>query len=289
MWSAEVPLARYGTPEQKARWLPGLADGSVIGVQAMTETETGSDAMALSTTATRDDDGYVLSGSKIFITNAPVADMFVVFATIDRSKGWAGVSAFAVDRRLPGIELGVPQDKMGLRTSPMSEVHFVDCRVPHDAVLGKPGGGLAIFNHSMDWERSLILATAVGSMQRQLDQCIAYARERRQFGKPIGKFQAVSHRIVNMKLRLKGARLALYHLAWLKSQGKATPSESAEVKLAISEAYVESSLDAISVHGGYGYMTELELERELRDAVASRIYSGTSDVLRNVVASRMGL
>jgi alkylation response protein AidB-like acyl-CoA dehydrogenase len=289
MWSAEVPLVRYGTPEQKARWLPGLADGSVIGVQAMTETETGSDAMALSTTATRDDDGYVLRGSKIFITNAPVADMFVAFATIDRSKGWAGVSAFVVDRRLPGIELGVPQDKMGLRTSPMSEVHFVDCRVPHDAVLGKPGGGLAIFNHSMDWERSLILATAVGSMQRQLDQCVAYARERRQFGKPIGKFQAVSHRIVNMKLRLKGARLALYHLAWLKSQGKATPSESAEVKLAISEAYVESSLDAISVHGGYGYMTELELERELRDAVASRIYSGTSDVLRNVVASRMGL
>jgi alkylation response protein AidB-like acyl-CoA dehydrogenase len=229
MWSAEEPLVRYGSDDQKARWLPGLADGSVIGVQAMTEPGSGSDAMNLSTSAVQKDDGYVLNGSKTFITNAPVADMFVVFATIEKAKGWAGVTAFAVDRTTPGIELGQTLEKMGLRTSPMSEVHFTDCFVPEDCLLGRPGGGLAIFSHSMDWERSLILATAVGSMQRQLDRCIAYAKERQQFGSPIGKFQAVSHRIVNMKLRLKGARLALYHLAWLKTQGKATTSEAAEV------------------------------------------------------------
>ncbi|MEY2448844.1 MAG: hypothetical protein QOH79_2320, partial [Acidimicrobiaceae bacterium] len=178
---------------------------------------------------------------------------------------------------------------MGLRTSPMSEVHFTDCRVGEDAILGKRGAGLAIFNHSMDWERSFILATAVGTMQRQLDRCVEYAQERHQFGNPIGKYQAVSHRLVEMKLRLKAVRLALYHLGWLKDQGRATPSESAEVKIAISEAYVQSSLDALYVHGGYGYVAESGLERELRDAIASKIYSGTSDVLRNVVANHMGL
>jgi alkylation response protein AidB-like acyl-CoA dehydrogenase len=255
----------------------------------MTEPDTGSDAMALTTSATVTDGGIVLNGSKTFITNAAVADVFVVFATVDRAKGWGGVTAFLVARSTPGIEVGPPLEKMGLRTSPMSEVHFTDCRVGEDAILGKRGAGLAIFNHSMDWERSFILATAVGTMQRQLDRCVEYAQERHQFGNPIGKYQAVSHRLVEMKLRLKAVRLALYHLGWLKDQGRATPSESAEVKIAISEAYVQSSLDALYVHGGYGYVAESGLERELRDAIASKIYSGTSDVLRNVVANHMGL
>jgi hypothetical protein len=289
MWSAEIPILRFGTEEQRHRYLPGLCDGSLIGVQGMTEPGAGSDAFGLSTTAVDKGGAYVLNGSKTFITNAPVADVFVVFATLDRAKGWAGVCAFLVDAGTPGLTIGAPFEKMGLRTSPMSELAFDDCEIPASAMLGKPGSGLAIFSTSMDWERSFILAPAVGSMQRQLDRCIAYAKERRQFGQPIGRFQAVAHRIVDMKLRLKSARLALYHLAWMRSQGANTALESAEVKLVISEAYVQSSLDAIQIHGGYGYMADTELERELRDAVGGRIYSGTSDIQRNLVASRLGI
>ena len=231
----------------------------------------------------------MLNGTKTFITNAPVADVFVVFASTDPTKGFAGLSAFLVDREAPGISVGTPFRKMGLRTSPMSEVVFSDCEVSEDRLLGPEGAGAAVFNHSMDWERSCILAAAVGSMQRQLEQSIAYAKERRQFGQPIGKFQAVSHRIVDMKLRLETARLLLYRLGWLKRDGKPAPIESALVKLHLSESFTRSSLDVLQIHGGYGYLTESELEREVRDAIASRIYSGTSDIQKNLVATHLGL
>jgi alkylation response protein AidB-like acyl-CoA dehydrogenase len=289
MWSCEVPIARFGTEEQKRRYLPGLCDGSVIGVQAMTEPGSGSDAFSLSTAAARADGGYVLNGSKTFITNAPVADVFVVFASTEPGAGFAGLSAFLVERDTDGLSLGKPLHKMGLRTSPMSEVFFSDCRVPADALVGPEGAGMAVFNHSMDWERSCILASAVGTMQRQLERCIAYARERKQFGQPIGKFQAVGHRVVDMKLRVETARLLLYRLGWLRSRGKVSPLEPAMVKLHISESFLQSSLDALQIFGGYGYMTEYELERDVRDAVGSRLYSGTSDIQRNIIAGHLGL
>ena len=264
MWSAQVPIHRYGTEEQKQRYLPGLVDGSTIGVQAVTEPGSGSDAMGgMATTALAKEDGYVLNGSKTFITNAPVADVFVVFALTDPARGWAGVSAFVIERDTPGLDIGRPFNKMGLRTSPMSELFFADCVVPSSALLGRAGAGLAIFTTSMDWERSFILATAVGTMERQLEDCVKYARERKQFGQAIGKFQAVSHKIVDMRLRLKAARLGLYHLAWLRDQKKSTKVESAEVKLAISEAFVQSSMDALFIHGASGYMVESELDRDL--------------------------
>jgi alkylation response protein AidB-like acyl-CoA dehydrogenase len=289
MWSCEIPLIRFGSDAQQQRYLPGLSDGSLIGVQCMTEPDTGSDAFALTTSASKVADGYVLRGSKTFITNAPVADVFVVFASTDRSKGFAGLSAFLVERQAPGASVGAPFHKMGLRTSPMSEVVFSECEVPADALLGPEGAGAAIFNSSMDWERSCILASTIGSMERQLEQAITYARDRRQFGQPIGTFQAVSHRIVDMKVRLETARLLLYRLGWRKANGKPAPLDSAMVKLYLSESYLQSSLDALQIHGGYGYLTESELEREVRDAVASRIYSGTSDIQRNIVASHLGL
>jgi alkylation response protein AidB-like acyl-CoA dehydrogenase len=289
MWSCEMPIVRFGIEEQKRRYLPGLCDGSLIGVQCMTEPDTGSDAFALVATAVRKNGRFVLNGAKTFITNAPVADVFVVFASTDRTKGFAGLSAFLVDRNTPGVSVGAPFHKMGLRTSPMSEVVFSDCEVAEDQLLGPEGAGAAIFNHSMDWERSCILASTIGSMQRQLEQSIGYAKERRQFGQPIGKFQAVSHRIVDMKLRLETARLLLYRLGWLKRAGKPAPLDSALVKLHLSESFTASSLDALQIHGGYGYLTESELEREARDAIASRIYSGTSDIQRNLVASHLGL
>jgi alkylation response protein AidB-like acyl-CoA dehydrogenase len=289
MWSAEIPLVRFGNDAQKQRWLPGLCDGSVIGVQCMTEPGTGSDAFAMTTTAERRGDTFVLNGQKTFITNAPIADVFVVFATTDRSKGIGALCALIVERARAGVHVGAPFRKMGLRTSPMSEVTFDGCEVPAENLLGSVGSGMAIFNTSMDWERALILATAVGSMQRQLERSVAYAKERRQFGQPIGKFQAVSHKIVDMRVRLDAARLLLYQTAWKKSRGKSTAVEASIAKMFISEAYVHSSMDTLQIHGAYGYMEESELEREVRDAIGSRIYSGTTDIQRNIVASRMGL
>jgi alkylation response protein AidB-like acyl-CoA dehydrogenase len=289
MWSCETPIVRFGTAEQKTRYLPGLCDGSIIGVQCMTESGSGSDAFALTTTATEGPDGFTLRGAKTFITNAPVADVFVVFARTDPSQGFAGISAFLVDRMTPGVEVGPPFHKMGLRTSPMSEVTFSGSSVPAEALLGPRGAGAAIFNASMDWERGCILANAVGAMERQLEAAIAYARERRQFGQPIGTFQAVAHRIVDMKVRLETARLLLYRFGWLKRDGKAAALESAMVKLYLSESFLASSLDALQVSGGYGYMTESELEREVRDAVGSRIYSGTSEIQKNLIAAHLGL
>ena len=289
MWSCEMPIVRFGTEEQKGRYLPGLSDGSLIGVQCMSEPDTGSDAFALTTSAVVKGDRYVLNGAKTFITNAPIADVFVVFASTDLANGFAGLSAFLVDRQTAGVSVGAPFHKMGLRTSPMSEVVFTDCEIGPDHLLGPESAGAAIFNHSMDWERSCILANTVGSMQRQLEACVAYAKERRQFGQPIGKFQAVAHRIVEMKLRLEAGRLLLYRLGWLKREGKPAPLDSALVKLYLGESFMQSSLDALQIHGGYGYLTESELEREVRDAVASRIYSGTSDIQRNLVASHLGL
>jgi alkylation response protein AidB-like acyl-CoA dehydrogenase len=289
MWSCETPIARFGSEGQKRRWLPGLCDGSLIGVQCMTEPTSGSDAFSMLATAKRTGDGFTLNGTKTFITNAPVADVFVVFASTDATKGFAGISALLVDRNTPGVTVGAPFHKMGLRTSPMSEVVFTDCEVATDGLLGPEGAGAAIFNHSMDWERSCILASVVGTMQRQLERSIAYAKERKQFGRPIGTFEAVSHRIAEMKLRLETSRLLLYRLGWLKQNGSPAPLDSALVKLHLSESFLRSSLDTLQILGGYGYMTESEIEREVRDAVASRIYSGTSDIQRNLIAAHLGL
>jgi alkylation response protein AidB-like acyl-CoA dehydrogenase len=164
-----------------------------------------------------------------------------------------------------------------------------DCRVSADCRLGREGNGGAIFKHSMGWERSCILASCVGTMQRQIDRCIEYVRARKQFGKTIGSFQAISHAIVDMKVRLEAARLLLYRAGWLRSQGEEAAEEVATAKLYISEAFVRSSLDAIQIHGGYGYATEFELERDLRDAVGSRIYSGTSEIQKELIARALGL
>ncbi len=289
MWSCTVPLVRFGSQEQKERYLPGLCDGSLIGVQAMTEPGSGSDAFSLTTSARRTDDGWVLDGSKAFITNAPVADVFVVFASTDPGKGFAGVSAFLVDRTAAGVSVGPPLAKMGLHTSPNAEVWLTDCAVPDDAILGSPGHGFAIFTTSMNWERSFILAPAVGTMQRQIERCTEYARERKQFGQEIGKFQAVANRIVEMKVRLETSRLILYDVARRKAAGQSTALESSMTKLHLSESFLASSLDAVQIHGGYGYAAELEFERDVRDAVASRIYSGTSEIQRDLIARRLGL
>ena len=289
LWAIETPILRFGSDEQKRRWLPGLADGSVLAAHGMSEPASGSDAFSLSTTARKDGDEYVLDGSKTFVTNAPEAGLFLVFATIDKELGFAGVTAFLLERDTPGFTVGKPLSKMGLRTSPMSELFLDGCRLPASAVLGKPGLGMRVFDHSMTWERGCILATTVGTMERQLERSLEYAKERRQFGQPIGSFQAVSHKLVDMKLRLETSRLLLYHLGSLLDAGKPTSLESALVKLHLSDSFIRSSMDALQVHGGYGYMTEYELERDVRDAIGSKLYSGTSELQYAIVAKNLGL
>lgn len=289
MWACEIPIVRFGDARQKERYLPGLCDGSLIAANATSEPSSGSDAFSLSTTAERREDRYVLNGAKTFVTNAPEADLFVLYATTDRTSSWAGLCSFLVERDTPGLTVGPPLEKMGLRGSPMSELFLDDCELSEEQVLGRPGAGMGVFNASMEWERGCILASAVGTMQRQLERCIAYAREREQFGQPIGGFQAISHRIVDMKVRLETGRLLLHGLGQLMERGEAGPMDSALTKLYLSECFVQSSLDALQIHGGYGYMKEYELEQDVRDAIGSRIYSGTSDLQRNIVARHLGL
>lgn len=289
MWSVQMPIWRHGNEQQKQFYLPRLLAGEWIGGHAMSEPGSGSDAFAMETTATRCGEEYVLRGSKTFVTNAPHANMFLVFALTDRNSGWMGISGFLVDRNSPGITVGTKIAKMGLSSAPMAEVFFDDCHVPLSARLGKEGQGARIFSDSMEWERTLILASQVGAMERQLEETVNYAQQRMQSHRPIGKFQAVSHRIVEMKLRLETARLLLYRAAWAKEKGHSTFSESALAKVHISEAAVQNALDAIQMHGGYGYTSEGGVEVALRDAIGSRIYSGTSEVLRNVIAHDLGL
>jgi len=289
MWSIELPLLKFGTPAQQHAYLPGLVSGYLIGVHAMTEADSGSDAFSMRTHAERRGDRYVLNGSKLYITNAPVADVFIVFATLNRSRGFAGACAFLVERGTPGFTVSRSLDKMGLRTSPMGEIILTDCEVPLENLLGKEGAGMAIFNSSMEWERSCILASAVGAMQRQLETCVRYAQTRQQFGQAIGKFQSISNKIADMYLRIEAARLLIYKVAWIKQQGKSAMAEAAMAKVFTSEAWIQSSLDAIQIHGALGYMTESEIERDLRDSVAGTIYSGTSEIQRMIIARTLGL
>ena len=289
MWTVQMPILRFGSDAQKDRYLPKLCSGEWIGAHGMTEPDSGSDAFSLSTTAKQEGDYYVLNGTKTFSTNAPVADVFIVFATVDKRKGFMGVTGFIVEKDFPGFSVGKDIGKMGLRTAPMAELILEDCRVPVENRLGKEGNGAAIFEDAIEWERSCILASLLGGMERQLERCVEYAKERRQFGKPIGKYQSVANKIVDMKVRMETARLVLYKVAWMKqAHGKAT-MEAAIAKLYLSESWIKSCLDAIQIHGGYGYTTEFELERDLRDSVASTLYSGTSEIQRNIIARYLGL
>jgi alkylation response protein AidB-like acyl-CoA dehydrogenase len=200
-----------------------------------------------------------------------------------------GICGFIIEKGVPGFSCGKKMDKMGLRTSPMAELVLDHCRVPATALLGREGRGGEVFNCSMAWERACILATCLGTMRRQLEKCLSYARTRKQFGQAIGKFQSVANRLVDMKLRYETARLLIYKVGWLMQQEKSADMDAAMAKLYVSESFVKSCLDAIQVHGGAGYMTELEFERELRDSVGSTLYSGTSEIQRNIIARGLQL
>jgi alkylation response protein AidB-like acyl-CoA dehydrogenase len=289
MWTNSIPLLKYGTTEQKKKYLPELCDGSLMGANGASEPSAGSDIFSMQAHVRKNGSDYVLNGRKIFVTNAPVADLFTIYATLDATLGAAGICAFIVEKGTRGLSVGKKKDKMGLRTALMAELALEDCYVPETALLGREGRGAEIFNCSMAWERACILATCLGTMQRQLERCVEHARRRKQFGQPIGKFQSVANRIVDMKLRYETARLLIYKVGWLMQNNKSADMDAAMAKLYVSESFVKSCLDAIQIHGGAGFLTGLEFEREMRDSVGSTLYSGTSEIQRNIIARRLRL
>lgn len=289
LWTNSIPILTYGTEEQRRKYLPVLCDGTLVGANAASEPDAGSDIFSMRTRAVRDGDHYVLNGAKTFVTNAPVADLFVAYATVNPALGITGITGFIVERDTPGLTISRHIDKMGLRTSPMAEVIFEDCRVPVTQRLGREGRGVAVFESSMEWERGCILASCLGVMRRQLEECVAHARSRKQFGKPIGKFQSVANRLVDMKVRLDTCRPLVYRIGALKDARRDATIEAAVAKLHVSECFVRSCLDAIQTFGGYGYMTDQQVERDLRDSVGSSLYSGTSEIQRNIIARGLGL
>lgn len=289
MWTNVIPLLEFGSEEQKARYLPKLIDGTWIGANAASEADAGSDVYAMRTRARKRDGGYVLDGTKMFVTNAQVADVFVAYATIDPELGPMGITAFVVEASTPGVSVSRPIDKMGLRTSPMGEVLFDGCEVAEEQRLGREGRGISVFECSMEWERGAILAGCLGSMRRHLERAIDHARQRKQFGRAISKFQAVAHRLVDMRVSLDACRPLVYRIGRLKDRGEPARLEAAVAKLYVSEAHVRFALDAMRVFGGYGYMVEQEVERELRDALGGVFYSGTSDLQRNNIARALKL
>src|SRR6185437_6206511 len=289
LWTNTIPLLVYGTEEQKRKFLPSLSNGELIGANAASEPDAGSDIFAMRTRATRQGDHYILNGTKMFVTNATVADLFVAYATIDPKLGPMGVTAFIVEKDTSGLSVDKKLEKMGLRTSPMAEVIFEDCKVPVSNRLGREGRGVAVFECSMEWERGCILASCLGVMKRQLEEVIAHAQTRRQGGKAIGKYQSIANRIVDMKVRLDTCRPLVYRIGQLKARGQSAVMQAAIAKLYVSECFVKSSQNAIQIFGGYGYMTEQQIERDLRDAIGSTLYSGTTEIQRNIIAKGLGL
>lgn len=289
MWTVQLPIAQFGSELQKNKFLKPMCSGKWIGCHGLTETNAGSDVFNMETVAEKVDGGYILNGSKRLITLGPIADIALVFAKTNPKLGKWGVSGFIVEKGTKGFTVSENKPKMGLRTVPIGDLLFEDCFVPEENRLGKEGAGWSITISSLEYDRCSILASQLGAMEYQLESTIKFVKNRKQFGKSIGEFQSISNRIANMKLRIETSRLLLYQVAWLKSQGKSAMMEAALLKLHLSESFVASSMDAIRCYGGSGYLTEYEIERNLRDAVGGVIYAGTSDIQRNIISKMLGI
>ena len=276
-----------GTDEQKRRFLTPLARGEKVGCWGLTENSAGSDAGGTRTTAVRAGDGWVLNGSKTFITNGRVADTAVVMAVTDREKGKKGISAFIVERGTKGFRAGKKEDKLGVRSSDTSELVLEDCRIPAGNLLGAEGHGFIDTLRILDRGRIGIAAFSVGIAQACLEASMRYSRERRQFGHPIAEFQAVQFKIADMATRVDAARLLTWRAAFLRDGGKEHTAESSMAKLYASEMAVHAALDAVQIHGGYGYVKEYPVERYLRDSKLGTIGEGTSEVQRLVIAREL--
>jgi alkylation response protein AidB-like acyl-CoA dehydrogenase len=282
------PIDLHGTAEQKQRYLPKLATGEHIGAFGITEPDAGSDTASLKSTGRRDGDSWVLNGTKTFITNGPICDVFTVVVRTDPdASAGNGMTAFILDRDTPGLSVGNHLDKMGNRSSPTSEMIMADVRVGDEQRLGEEGSALwAIGFECFDWERTVMLGSAIGGMQRTLEDCIAYAKQREAFGKPIAHFQSIAHKLAEMKIRLETARLMLRYAAWLKDQGQPHQVEASMAKAYVAECATKNGEDAIQIHGGWGYIKDFPVERAWRDAKLSSLGGGTTEI-QKVVISRM--
>lgn len=287
--AVQYPILRFGSDDQKKSLLPRLISGEIRAAHAATEPESGSDVFDIRTIAIPYEGGYRLRGSKCFITSAPVADVALVLALTDpERKGW-GLSAFLVDLNSEGVRRSGNIPKMGLESAEFGEITFENCFVPSSRRLGSEGSGKAVFHYAIDLERSLIMAPLLGLMRRQLERAVTEANRRRRRGRSIGSFQSISNRIADMTVRLELAKLAIYHAAELKESGRSVKLFSPVVKLAVSEFFLASSLDLVRIAGAAGYLLNDPAEVNLRDAVGGLFYSGTSDVLRNIIAHYTGV
>ncbi len=282
IWVGLNLIYQYGTEHLKKKYLSPMVSGKLIGAIAITEPDAGSDAYAMQTVAVEDKDDYILNGSKMFISNGTIADVFIVFAKLRGSQS-DSITAFVVEKSFDGVEIGKDIEKMGLNSCPMSEVVFVNCRVPKENVLGGLNNGRNIMASALEWERCYEFACHVGAMQRIMEQCIAYVNQRKQFNKFLTEFQAVTHKIANMKMNIELARLMLYKIGRMKDLKKNAFMETSIFKLFVSESYISACQDAMQIFGAYGYTKEYGLEREMRDALACSIYSGTNEMQRNTI------
>lgn len=280
------PIYKFGTEEQKQKYLKPMAQGEKIGAYGLTEPGSGSDAGAMKTTARLEGDYYVLNGSKIFITNGGIADYYVVFALTNPEEKHKGTSAFIVEKDFPGFSVGKKEKKLGIRSSPTTEIIFEDCKVPKENLLGKEGEGFKIAMMTLDGGRNGIAAQAVGIAQGALDAAVAYAKERHQFGKPIAYNQGIGFKLADMATQVEAARLLTYQAAWLESEGLPYGKESAMSKLYAGDIAMKVTTDAVQVFGGYGYTKDYPVERYMRDAKITQIYEGTQEIQRLVI-SRM--
>jgi len=281
---AAWPIFEFGTTPQKEKYLHGLASGEKLGAFALTEPSAGTDAGSGKTTAVLDGDEYVLNGSKIFITNGGYADVYVVTAMTDPTRGTRGISAFIVEKDVPGFSVGEREHKMGIRASSTTPLYFSDCRIPKDALLGKEGSGFKIAMDTFDGGRVGVGAQAVGIAQGALDASIAYAKERIQFGRPIATLQAIQWMIADMATEIDAARLLVYRAACLKDKGLRYGLEASMAKLFAAETATRVAGKAIQIHGGYGFTESYPVERAYRDAKITEIYEGTSEVQRMTIA-----
>ncbi|HHY61232.1 MAG TPA: acyl-CoA dehydrogenase [Clostridia bacterium] len=281
------PIYAFGTEEQKKKYLVPLASGRKIGAFGLTEPGAGSDAGAISTSARLDGDEYVLNGTKIFITNGKVADIYVVIASTDKSKGHRGTAAFIVEKGTPGFTFGKKEQKMGIRASATYELIFENCRIPKENMLGQDGQGFKIAMQTLDGGRIGIAAQALGIAQGAYEQALSYSKVREQFGKPIGTFQGMSWMLADMATRIEAARMLVYRAAYLKDAGEPYSKEAAMAKLYASECAMWVTTKAVQVFGGYGYTREYPVERMMRDAKITEIYEGTSEVQRIVIAANI--
>jgi butyryl-CoA dehydrogenase len=281
------PILDLGTPEQKKRFLPDLAKGKRLGAFSLTEPEAGSDAGNIQTTAVADGDNYVINGTKIFVTSGGHADVVLLFASTDKAAKAKGLTAFLIEKGMPGFKVGKKENKMGIRASDTSELIFEDCKVPKAHVLGQLGAGFKIAMKTLDGGRIGIASQAVGIAQAAMEAAVKYSKERKQFGKAICEFQAIQWMLANMAVEVDAARFLTLRAAYTKDKGLNFTKEAAMAKLFASETAVKTAINAVQVHGGYGYMKEYDVERYFRDAKITEIYEGTSEVQRMVIAAMM--